>query len=239
MEVYRILLVDDDDDWLQILKDRLDPERYRVFYAPNAEKAIEAAVRANPDLAILDIRLPDLSGHELCARVRGIPGLERLPIIAWSAFPIEKIRSLNIGADGFVSKASGKSDLRASIEALLRRVALDTGVLIKGDLRLDPRGNLVLLDGEAVAALTRKEFLFFYAIVKKSPEAVSRQELRDHILHQDGDVWESRALEMLVTRTRKRLGQPLSERIRGSRRFGWVYLPDPGRRAATGSLVVR
>lgn len=226
MEVYRILLVDDDDDWHEILKDRLEDSRYKVFYAPTAEKAIESAVHANPDLAILDIRLPDMNGHELCARLRQIPGLERLPIIAWSAYPIEKIKSLNIGADGFVSKSAGKSDVRAMVEALLRRVALDTGVLIKGDVRLDPRGNLVLFNGEPVATLTRKEFLFFYAIVRKSPEAVSREELRESILHLEGDVFLSRALEMLVTRTRKRLGQPLAERIKGSRRFGWVYIPE-------------
>src|SRR6185295_2688917 len=166
----------------------------------------------------LDIRLPDMNGQELCRRLRELPGLERLPIVALSSFTAEKVKSLELGVDAFVSKVSGQTDLLPTLEALLRRVQMDTGLLLRGDLKLDPRGNSVHLNGKPIATLTRKEFHFLYTLVRRSPAPVSRAELRESILHQEGsDSFESRALEMLVTR------------IRGSRSFGWLYLPtaDP------------
>jgi len=226
---FRILLVDDNEDWFHILRRCLEAPEYLISYFATAEAAITGAASLNPQLAILDVHMPDLSGHELCARLRLIPGLERLPVLSWSAYPMEKVKSLNIGADGFVSKTSSKTVLKATVAAILRRVALDTGLILRGDLSLDPRANSVSLDGRPVASLTLKEFLFFSAIVEKSPEPVSRDELHDR-LHQVGDALESRALETLVTRIRRRLGRPLADRIRGSRRFGWIYLPDAGPR---------
>lgn len=227
MPIYKILHAEDDPEWTQLLSARLSQASFQVFRAATAQQALATAAKVLPDLVILDIMLPDLSGHELCRSLRRIPGLDRLPVIVLSSHRLEKIKSLRIGADAFVSKTSGAADILPTVEALLRRVQMDCGILSKGDLRLDPRGNAVYLDEKLVATLTRKEFLFFYAIVKKSPEPISKSELRGGILHQGGGAEESRSLEMLVTRTRKRLGAVLPQRVSGSRNFGWLYSPSP------------
>lgn len=227
MPTCKILLVEDDDEWAELVGYMLTSAHYRPFRAARGEEAIALAAKLLPDLAVIDIALPDISGHELCVKLRAIRGLERLPIVVLSGHKPEKLRSLEIGADAFVSKVTGRSELLPTLRALLRRVQMDTGVLVRGDLKLDPRGNAVFLDEKLAATLTRNEFLFFYAVVKSSPEPVSSERMRNEVLHHEGIPEESRSLEMLVARTRKRLGRLLAGRVRGSRRFGWIYLPEP------------
>lgn len=227
MPSYKILHAEDDPEWAELLSARLASTPYQVFRAATGQQAVSLAGRIGCDLAILDIKLPDMSGHDLCRKLRELPGLERLPVIVLSSHPLEKVKSLKIGADAFVSKISGAAEILPTMEALVRRVQMDTGVLLRGDLRLDPRGNAVFLEDRLVATLTRKEFVFFYALVKKSPEPLSKDELTKNILHQEGDADESRSMEMLATRTRKRLGKLLAGRISGSRKFGWLYLSQP------------
>lgn len=218
----RILVVEDNPDWTALLAVLLDSPSFEVVQAGTGKQALALAAKTPPDVAVLDIRLPDTSGQQLCRDLRLLPGLDRLPIVALSSYPVEKVKSLELGVDAFVSKVTGQTDLLPTLEALLRRVQMDTGVLERGDLRLEPRGNAVLLTDKPVATLTRKEFLFFYRLVFKSPEPVSRAELRQVLQEEIADG--SRALDMLVARTRKRLGKTLADRIRGSRSFGWMYL---------------
>lgn len=224
MPTYRILVAEDNPEWSELLQILLESPRYQVMRADSGRQALALAFKTPPDAAVLDIRLPDMSGQDLCRRLREIAGLECLPIVALSSFSAEKIRSLELGVDAFVSKVTGQTELVPTLEALLRRVQMDSGVLVKGDLRLEPRGNAVMLGDKTVATLSRTEFLLLYVLVKRSPAPVSKAELRRSVLHHDGEDHESRALEMLMTRTRRRLGKPLSERIRGSRSFGWLYL---------------
>lgn len=229
MPAHKILIAEDNPDWSELLDVLLQGDRFEVFKASTGRLALVLAARHLPDIAVVDIRLPDMNGQELCAKLRALPGLERLPVVALSSFTAEKIKSLELGVDAFVSKLSGQTELVPTLEALLRRVQMDTGVLVKGDLRLDPRGNSVHLGQQPVCTLTRKEFLFLYTLVRRSPAPVSREELRQSVMHDEGGAAESRALEMLVTRVRRRLGHPLSDRIKGSRSFGWLYVPQAGR----------
>lgn len=237
MAPYRILVADDDSDWARIVAGLLKGGLYEVSWAATGEEALVLASTNPPDLALLDIRLPDMTGQELCVRLRELPGLERLPIVAFSAYRQEKVDSLNIGADAFVGKSAVETDLVPTLEALLRRVRMDLGVLVKGDLRLDPNSHSVYQEDQLVANLTRKEFLFFYALVKNGPKAVARDELMRQVSSTVADAGESRALDMLATRTKRRLGKALGARVRSSRNFGWCYLfepgagPDPSRRA--------
>ena len=226
MPTHKILVAEDNPEWSELLDLILERKRFEVLQASTGRQALQLAAKHLPDLAILDIRLPDINGQDLCRQLRQIAGLERLPIVALSSFNAEKVKSLELGVDAFVSKVSGQTELLPTLEALLRRVQMDTGLLVRGDLKLDPRGNTVHLGGKLIATLTRKEFLFLYTLVRRSPAPVSRAELRDNILHQENlDTLESRALEMLVTRMRRRVGKALADRIRGSRSFGWLYLP--------------
>lgn len=223
MACFNILHVEDDEVWAKLVSEMFADSPYRIQRAASGVQALDMASKTPPDVVILDIELPDISGYELLQRLRRLPGLESPPAVAFTSHHQEKILSLRMGADAFVSKAEGGGDLLPTVEALMRRIEMDTGVLVRKNIRLDPRRSSVYLDDRFVATLTAKEFLFFYALVKKSPEPISDAQLRREILHDDGGFDESRALVMLATRTRKRLGQILAERIRGSRRFGWRY----------------
>ena len=101
---------------------------------------------------------------------------------------------------------------------------LDTGILVKEDVKLDPRGNLVYLRESLIATLTRNEFLFLYLLVKHAPAPVSKKDLMRQILHREDETGESRALDVLASRTKSRLGKVFAERIKSSRRFGWMYV---------------
>lgn len=223
MACFNVLYVEDDDAWAELVSKMFSGSPYRIQRASSGAQALSMASKTPPDVVILDIGLPDISGYELLQRLRRLPGIECPPAVAFTSHQQEKIKSLRLGADAFVSKAGGGGDLLPTVEALMRRVELDAGVLVRKNLRLDPRGSSVYLDDRLVATLTVKEFLFFYALVKKSPESISDGQLRRDVLHEDGGLAESRSLVMLATRTRKRLGRILAERIHGSRRFGWRY----------------
>ncbi len=223
MPSYKILHVEDDKDWADLLARWLSSRPFRLYRAPSGEEAVSLAEKVAPDLAILDIRLSDMSGHDLCRRLRELPGLERLPIIALSIYDPERLKSLRVGADAFVSKAAAESELLPTMEALLRRVQMDLGVVEKGDLRIVPQENAVFLGGKPVGTLSRMEFLLLHALVKNSPEPLSARVIREEILRSKARAKDSRSLEMLVARTRRRLGRALAGRVKGSRKFGWYY----------------
>src|SRR5262245_31484122 len=101
MASYKILHAEDDDDWADLVERRLSAPKFRVERAESGARAIALAGKLVPDLAVLDIQLSDMSGRDLCERLRELPGLERLPVVVLSAHTIEKVKSLRIGADAF------------------------------------------------------------------------------------------------------------------------------------------
>lgn len=222
----KLLHVDDETEWAGLVGSLFAGTAYRIYRASTGVQALGLASRLLPDIVILDVGLPDIPGHKLLERLRKLPGLTRLPAVCFSAHNEEKVRSLLIGADAYVGKTAGGADLLPTVEALMRRIWMDTGIVVKQNLKLDPRDNSVHMGGELVATLTPKEFLFFYTLVNKSPEAITDEQLR-RILGESEFHEESRSLVMLATRTRKHLGKGLANRIRGSRRFGWIYSAPP------------
>ena len=114
MTSYKILVADDEVGWTELLNAELSTGPYEVVTAPSGGSFLELAGSISPDLAIVDLHLPDMSGQEVCEKLRRLPGLERIPIIALSAYRTEKIQSLNLGADAFVSKNAGGEEIQAS-----------------------------------------------------------------------------------------------------------------------------
>lgn len=222
----KLLHVDDENEWAGLVGRLFAGTAYRIYRASTGAQALDLAAKLLPDIVVLDVELPDIPGHRLLERLRELPGLTRLPTVCFSAHNEEKVRSLLNGADAYVGKTSGGVDLMPTVEALMRRIWMDTGILVKQNLKLDPRDNSVHMGGEFIATLTPKEFLFFYTLVNKSPAAIPDEQLR-RIVGESELHEESRSLIMLATRTRKHLGKGLANRIRGSRRFGWTYSALP------------
>jgi two-component system KDP operon response regulator KdpE len=127
--ISRILVVDDDDQLRRALRINLTARGYDVLPAADAAGALATAGRTPPDLAIVDLGLPDLDGVEV---VRGLRGWSRLPIIVLSARDAQatKVAALDAGADDYVTKPFGIDELLARIRAALRRAAPEPGAAV-------------------------------------------------------------------------------------------------------------
>lgn len=119
-----ILAVDDIEDNLDLIRDVLEHEPWNVVTASDAREAWEILKQLSPDLALLDIQMPDIDGHQLCAAIRKLPGLRDLPVIFLTAKRVSSgdiVHGLEIGADDYICKPFNAEELRARIRAALRR----------------------------------------------------------------------------------------------------------------------
>lgn len=220
----KILVVEDDDDWTQLIRLWVEAAGYReTRYVSSAAEALRALRRFAPDCILTDLQLSDGDGFELCRNIRAGSGTGRTPIIVMTSYAEEKINALRCGADHFVDKRPDGKELLASLEAVFRRRDLDMGLERHGDLALDPERLTVFLDGRPAAELTPKTFALLRLLVKRSPSPVDRKEILELIEFREEPSL-SRALDILVNRLRKALPEKLRRRINSVRAFGYMYL---------------
>jgi two-component system, OmpR family, response regulator RegX3 len=209
----RILVVEDEDSIAVPLVDGLRREGFDVVRAATGGEALEAAV---PDLVLLDLRLPDTDGLDVCRRMR-----ERsdVPIIVVTARGEEadRVVGLELGADDYVVKPFGLRELIARIRAVSRRTSErphSHGPLRVGGLEVDERARRAQLDGHPLD-LTPKEFDLLAALARDPGAAVSRRRLLE-------EVWETtwygsaKTIDVHVASLRRKLGDPgWIETVRG------------------------
>jgi DNA-binding response OmpR family regulator len=179
----RILVVEDDPAILRGLADSLRRESYDVLTAADGESAWRLVEQKNPDLVILDLMLPKMSGYEVCRKMRG-EGLNT-PILMLTARGEEgdRVLGLDLGADDYVSKPFSLRELLARVRALLRRAQPARALL--DELRV----NDVLIDFRSYEArkgglpleMTRREFQLLRALASRPGEVITRSELLDQV----------------------------------------------------------
>jgi two-component system response regulator RegX3 len=208
-----ILVVEDEDAIAEPLVNGLRREGYDVTRVANGEAALEAAPS---DLVLLDLRLPDIDGLDVCRRLRE---RSRVPIIVVTARGEEadRVVGLELGADDYVVKPYGLRELIARIRAVTRRASsagTSGEALHVGDLEVDERARRATLDGRELE-LTPKEFELLAALARDPGAAVSRQRLL-------AEVWQtnwygsSKTIDVHVAALRKKLGDPhWIETVRG------------------------
>ncbi|MGB0743837.1 MAG: response regulator transcription factor [Opitutales bacterium] len=184
VETKHILIAEDDASIRIGLVDILEGEGYRVTVAGNGEDALKSFQSETPDLAILDIMMPKLSGYDVCRAIR--KENDALPIIMLSAKSeeIDKVLGLELGADDYITKPFGVRELLARVSAALRRSAARSvptelnkeSTVHFGDILLD-RTRRQLLMGERELALTQLEFRLLEAFIENADRALSRDEL--------------------------------------------------------------
>ena len=138
----RILVVDDEPRYVWIIQTNLEARGYAVLPATDGQRALELAASEEPDLIVLDIKMPGLDGYEVCRRIRES---SKVPIIMLTALarPEDKIKGLNMGADDYVIKPFSAEELMARVQAVLRRVEHSRqqapwSAFAAGDLRANP-----------------------------------------------------------------------------------------------------
>jgi DNA-binding response OmpR family regulator len=177
--VKTILVVDDEPTLVATLKYNLERESFRVLEAADGEAALEAARTGRPDLIVLDLMLPGLSGLEVCRILRKET---RVPIIMLTAkdAEVDKVVGLETGADDYVTKPFGMPELMARVRALLRRAepgADDARDIVEsGDLRIDLARREVQRGGSPLR-LKPKELDLLGFFMRRRGRAFSREEL--------------------------------------------------------------
>jgi DNA-binding response OmpR family regulator len=183
----RILIVEDEPALLRALADNFRFESYEVIEASDGEAGFEKATECRPDLMILDIMLPRMSGYDVCRRLRS-KGVQ-IPILMLTARGEESDRviGLDLGADDYVTKPFSVRELSARVRALLRRSHAATtqpDELRLGDVRVDFRKYEAWRHDHPLD-FTRKEFQLLRFLVSRQGAVVSRDELLDEIWGQE------------------------------------------------------
>jgi phosphate regulon transcriptional regulator PhoB len=182
-----ILVVEDEPDIRKLVQYSLEQERYKVLEAEDGEHALKLLERTRPNLVILDLMLPGMSGLELCKLLRDRHETARVPILMLTAKAGEadKVVGLEIGADDYLAKPFSPREMVARVRAILRRaeaVASANGPVIyeKGPLRIDFTTYEVFARGKSIK-LTLKEFELLRFLAQNPNRVLSRDQLLDRV----------------------------------------------------------
>ena len=210
----KILIVDDEPDILEFLQYNLKKEGYAVVSANDGKQAIEVAEREKPNLIILDINLPGMSGLEVLAELRARGAT--LPVLLLTARDTiaDRISGLDAGADDYMVKPFDLGELTARLRAIVRRRGgRAEGVIRHGDLVFDPAARSVTVAGESVN-LSARAVTILEALLERPGVPLSRERL-EQALYGWGEGVESNAVEVHIHHLRKKLGKACIRTVRG------------------------
>jgi two-component system, OmpR family, response regulator RegX3 len=202
----RILVVDDEQAIVDAVSYALRAAGFEVDEFGDGESALEAARATGYDVLVLDVRLPGLSGIEICRRLRGESEVPILMLTAMDA-EVDRVLGLEAGADDYVTKPFSVAELVSRVRAILRRRELDRasgfGVRRVGSLELDVSRHEVRLDGNSIR-LTPSEFRLL-ALLAEEPERVyTRREIMRHLWN-SSYVGDERACDIHVSNLRRKI----------------------------------
>jgi DNA-binding response OmpR family regulator len=204
-----ILVVEDERDLADMMALNLKRAGYVTRVAANGRAAIAAIAAEIPDLMILDLMMPELSGTEVASRVRSDPKTSHLPIIMVTAKAeeIDQLVGLSVGADDYVTKPFSMKVLLARIEAVLRRSAQAPGSHTSptlGPIEVDLETHEIRCDGELMK-LTLTEFRLLASLVQANGRVLSRSTLMSKAMG-PGVMVTERTIDVHITAIRKKLG---------------------------------
>jgi two-component system phosphate regulon response regulator PhoB len=205
MSKTRLLLIEDDPAMVQLLRWTFEKENFSVAHTPSGEEGLLLASEIGPDVILLDWMLEELSGIEVCRRLRRMPDTANLPIIMLTARGEEsdRVRGLETGADDYVTKPFSPLELVARVRAVLRRVrpALAGATLSYRDLELDIATHKVRRSGVAVP-VGPTEFKLLRHFLEHPGRVFSRERLLDAVWGRES-VIEARTIDVHIRRLRQ------------------------------------
>src|SRR6201995_6026675 len=219
-----ILVAEDEGALITLLRYNLERAGSRVHAAQDGEEALLVAAEEKPDLVLLDWMLPQLSGIEVCRRLRGRQETRNVPIIMLTARGEEpdRIRGLDTGADDYMTKPFAMTELLARLRAVLRRIrpSLAADVINGGDIEMDRGAHRVRRAGTAVH-LGPTEYRLLDNLIQHPGRVFSREQLLDAVWGSDVYV-EARTVDVHVGRLRKALNiEGVNDPIRTVRSAGY------------------
>lgn len=212
----RILVVEDEEEIVRLLRFHLEKEGYKVYSAGSGPEALEQASESRPDLVILDIMLPEMDGLEVCRRLRGSEITASIPILILSARKeeLDRVLGLELGADDYMVKPFSVRELVARVRAMLRRAkhlsSIQDGgqlekekVLEAGNIALYPERHRVTV-ADRICNVTRKEFDLLYLLMSNPGKVLTRERLLDRVWGYEVEV-DTRTVDVHVRYLRQKI----------------------------------
>ena len=216
----KILIADDEESIIEVVKIYLEKEGYSVLTALDGDTALELEIAEKPDLLILDIMLPKMSGLELCRAIE-----REVPVIFLTAKTSEedKIAGFALGADDYITKPFSPRELIARVKAVMRRSKLgdSDGIISVDGMSIDLNNKNVKI-ADALVTLTPKEFELLYFLLKHPKQTFSREKLLTNIWGYDFEG-DERTVDATIKRLRQKLLHPHYHYIQTSRGFGYKF----------------
>lgn len=207
-----ILVVDDEEDILELIRYNLTKEGYRVVCAPSGESAIQMARSESPDLIVLDLMLPGIDGLDVCRVLKNDPKTKLITVIMLSAKGEEAdvVTGLELGADDYITKPFSPRVLLARVKTALRRqkagTRVDSETTLKIEsLAIDPKRHEVTIAGDAID-LTHTEFKLLHFLAQQPGWVFTRDQIVDAIHGHDYPVTD-RSVDVQVVGLRKKMGE--------------------------------
>jgi two-component system phosphate regulon response regulator PhoB len=208
---HRVLVVDDEPDITGLVAYHLAKAGYRVITAANGTEALKSVREERPDLVVLDLMLPGLSGYDVLAELRRHEATRDVGVILLTARREEpdRIKGLTLGADDYLAKPFSPQELVLRVGAVLRRLAAPavaaSGRLAAGPITLDQSAHRVLVDGGEIE-LTATEFKLLRTLLEREGRVQSRTQLLQTVWQAQPDI-QTRTVDMHVQRLRSKLGK--------------------------------
>jgi two-component system phosphate regulon response regulator PhoB len=223
---HRILVVDDEPDITALVAYHMAKAGFRVSTAGNGTDALKAAREERPDIVILDLMLPGISGYDILAELRKQEETREVGVILLTAKREEpdRIRGLSLGADDYLTKPFSPQELSLRVSGLLRRLgspAVSAGsTLSAGPLVIDRSAHRATVHGQELS-LTATEYKLLLTLLERRGRVQSRPQLLEIVWEAQPDI-QTRTVDMHVQRLRSKLGDvgKLIETVRG---FGYRF----------------
>ena len=213
---FKILLVDDEPDIVEIISYSLKNANYDVYSASNGLEAIKVAKSIKPDLIILDVMMPEMDGIEACEIIRKdqVVGKTLITFLSARGEDYSQIAALNAGADDYITKPIKPKVLLSKVKSLLRRISNDQNEIIEfKNLTIDKIGYRVFVEKNEIS-LPRKEFELLFLLASKPDKVFKRDFILESIWGKDVIVGD-RTIDVHIRKLREKIGSSYLKTIKG------------------------
>lgn len=202
----RLLIIEDEQHLSNVVKKGLIEEGFAVDQAFDGEEGLYLAESESYDLIILDLMLPKIEGIEVCRQLRNKKIKTPILMLTAKTRVEEKVAGFNAGADDYLTKPFAFTELKARLQALLRRGHNSTDPVLKiSDLEVDPARHMVKRADQSIA-LTPKEFAILEYIMRHKDEVVTRTQITEHVWDYNFDAL-SNVVDVFIATLRKKINQ--------------------------------
>lgn len=210
----RILIVEDEEEIVRLICNRIDPERYEVIVAKDGKEALALISQELFDIAMIDIMIPFIDGYEVCTRLRQNSKETLIVIVSALGSEENKLKGYEFGADDFIPKPFSPRELMAKIDTLIKRryEMTNHNVAVLHSITHDRAGKKIEIEGK-VLSLTPSEYLIFATLLLKPKNIVSRDQLAQAIYDNAMGEIDARGIDTHIYNLRKKIASITSQPI--------------------------